>query len=161
MSRCADERGHVRLFSLPAAQRPSRAHRAYVSARKVHDPRYVVRERGKVLVIEDDPAVQVSLDELFAREGYEVLVASDGAEAIELLECDVLPCCALVDLLMPGIDGQEFLDYLSVDGRAAIPVAIITGSPELAPRGYRMFPKPLDTQALLDFVCRECPLPTA
>jgi len=118
----------------------------------------VVSDRAKVVVVEDDLAVQASLAELLAREGYDVLVANNGAEAIELLEDNVHPCCALVDLLMPGIVGQEFLEYMREEPRASIPVAIITGSPQLAPSGYPMFSKPVDTHALLDFVIRRCPL---
>jgi two-component system response regulator MprA len=118
-----------------------------------------VPERGQVLVVEDDAAVSESLRELFAREGYDVALASNGAEAIEMMEEGAAPCCVLVDLLMPGIVGHEFLDYMAHEDRVSdTPVAIITGSPYLAPEGYKMFPKPLDTRALLDFVCTHCPV---
>jgi CheY-like chemotaxis protein len=113
---------------------------------------------GAVLVVEDDLAVQTALDELFAREGYRVVVAMNGVEAIEILEAGLKPCCVLVDLLMPGIIGTELLDYMQEADRTGIPVAIITGSPQLAPPGYPMFSKPLDTQALLDFVTQRCPV---
>lgn len=115
-------------------------------------------ERATLLVVEDDVAVRSALDELFAREGYDVLAAQNGADAIEILESGVHPCCVLVDLLMPGIVGQEFLEYMREESRASIPVAIITGSPQLAPSGYPMFPKPVDMHALLDFVFLRCPL---
>lgn len=101
--------------------------------------------------------MQAALDELFAREGYEVVVANNGVEAIQMLERGLHPCCVLVDLLMPGIIGQELLEYLRSEGRSQIPVAIVTGSPHLAPPGYPMFRKPLDMQALLDFVMARCP----
>ena len=116
-------------------------------------------KRSQVLVVEDDAAVSESLRELFAREGYDVALASNGAEAIEMMEEGAAPCCVLVDLLMPGIVGHEFLDYMSREDRVCeTPVAIITGSPYLAPDGYRMFPKPLDMRALLDFVGSHCPI---
>jgi CheY-like chemotaxis protein len=110
-----------------------------------------------VLVVEDDLAVQATLAELFTREGYEVVVANNGSEAIELLEHGERPCCILVDLLMPGIVGQELLEYLRDEALAAIPIAIITGSPHLAPPGYVLLPKPLEMRVLLDFVIAHCP----
>ncbi len=149
------------------AARGRRGHRrSYVQIERVgtplsagtHGARSVrVGKRSQVLVVEDDPAVQESLCELFAREGYEVALANNGAEAIELMEEGATPCCVLVDLLMPGIVGHEFLDYMSREDRVAdTPLAIITGSPYLAPEGYRMFVKPLDMRALLDFVGSHC-----
>ncbi len=114
---------------------------------------------GRVLVVEDDGALRTVLDELFTREGYVVSLANNGADAIDLLEHGTRPCCVLVDLLMPGVVGHELLEYLREPPHATTPVAIITGSPQLAPEGYRMFPKPLDLDELLDYVCAWCPLP--
>jgi hypothetical protein len=49
------------------------------------------------------------------------------------------------------------LDYLKSDDRLAIiPVAIVSGSPELAPKGYRVFRKPLDLRPLIEFVREGC-----
>ncbi len=116
-------------------------------------------DRGQVLVVEDDIAVQAALDELLSREGYDVVLADNGADAINLLEDGALPCVILVDLLMPGIVGHELLDYMKREPRVTdTPVAIITGSPYLAPGGYPIFTKPLDKDALLDFVAARCPL---
>jgi CheY-like chemotaxis protein len=115
-------------------------------------------EPKQLLVVEDDHAVQSALKELFEREGYEVLIANNGVEAIELLERGVRPCCVLVDLLMPGIIGNELLDYLQSEQRTELHVAIITGSPHLAPADYPLFEKPLQLPALLDFVTGHCPM---
>ena len=121
----------------------------------------MVLDRSHLLIVEDDIAVQATLDELFSREGYDVAIANNGGDAIELLEHGMRPCCVLVDLLMPGIVGHELLSYMQEDPHRSIPVAIITGSPHLAPTGYPMFSKPLDTQALLDFVGARCPVRNA
>ena len=117
----------------------------------------------QVLIVEDDVEIQTASAELFSREGYEVAVATNGAEAIEMLDGGgELPCAVLVDLLMPGIIGTSVLEFMRNDDRlASVPVAIISGSPQLAPKGYVVFPKPLDAEALLDFVgarctCRTC-----
>ncbi len=119
----------------------------------------MVARRSQVLIVEDDAAVRDALRELFAREGYEVTTANNGAEAIEQLEEGASPCVVLVDLLMPGVVGHELIDYMQREARvASTPVAIITGSPYLAPEGYTMFPKPLDMRSLLDFVGAHCPI---
>lgn len=112
--------------------------------------------RAHVLVVEDDAELRASMVELLVAEGFEVDLATNGAEAIDQLEHDLRPCAVVVDLLMPGIVGQELLEYLRDDARLAqIPVAIYSGSPQLAPKGYPVFRKPTDMAPLLAFV-REC-----
>ena len=124
-------------------------------------PTQLVSSRAQVLIVEDDLAVQESLKELFAREGYEVVIANNGGEAIDMLEHDLRPCCVLLDLLMPGIVGHEVLSYLGEPPYHDIPVGIMTGSPHLAPTNYPVFTKPLAMQELLDFVGARCPLQAA
>lgn len=114
---------------------------------------------SRVLIVEDDVDLRDALGHLFAREGYEVVTAANGAEGIELLDAGPLPCAVIADLLMPGIVGHELLDYMREDETlAAIPVAIISGSPQLAPDGYVVFPKPIDAPALMEFVTARCPV---
>ena len=114
---------------------------------------------SRVLIVEDDVDLRDALGQLFAHEGYEVVTAANGGEGIELLEAGPLPCAVIADLLMPGIVGHELLDYMREDATlSAIPVAIISGSPQLAPEGYPVFPKPLDAPALMEFVTARCPV---
>lgn len=108
---------------------------------------------ARVLVVEDDPDVQTTLSDLFTREGYHVDVVHNGAEAITFLDEHEHPNVVLVDLLMPGVVGNELLEYLHTDRElAAIPVAIVSASPQLAPEGYKVFRKPIDVGTLLEFV---------
>jgi CheY-like chemotaxis protein len=110
-----------------------------------------------IMIVDDDADMQGLLGELLQNEGYEVDVASNGAEAINLLDSADRPCAVLVDLLMPGLVGQELIEYLrSVDKLSKIPLAIVSGSPQLAPEGYAVFPKPVEPQALLEFLKRQC-----
>ncbi|HVK71719.1 MAG TPA: response regulator [Kofleriaceae bacterium] len=111
---------------------------------------------ARVLVVEDDDDLRVALCRLLAANGYDVGLAANGVEAIEAVEHQA-PCAVVLDLLMPGIVGQELLEHMRSDpDLAAIPVAIISGSPELAPPGYEVFPKPVDHAALLAFVRSAC-----
>jgi CheY-like chemotaxis protein len=113
-----------------------------------------------LLIVEDDPEVRMLLCELFVREGFRVDVATDGAAAILFLEQHEPPSAILLDLLMPGILGSSVLAYLgSKPGLEHVPVAIVSSSPHLAPRGYQLFRKPLKFAPLLEFVRKACNRP--
>jgi CheY-like chemotaxis protein len=105
------------------------------------------------------------LCDLFAREGFRVDVAIDGASAISFLEQHEPPSAILLDLLMPGILGTSVLAYLGSKSPRFdnVPVAIVSSSPDLAPDGYRLFKKPLKFAPLLEFIRNACrglaPLP--
>lgn len=93
-----------------------------------------------MLGVDDDPDVRSLLSALLSKAGYRV---ESGAEAILMLEEMDVPVALLVDLLMPGIVGQELIEYVRATPRlATIPVAIVSGSPELAPAGYRFLESP-------------------
>jgi two-component system, OmpR family, response regulator MprA len=61
---------------------------------------------GRVLVVDDEPAVRESIERVLRHDGFEVAVASDGREAIRRLPV-VRPDVVLLDVLMPQIDGLE------------------------------------------------------
>ena len=62
----------------------------------------------KILVIDDEYIIRESLSDWFGDEGYEVLTAEDAVSGLNILEIEN-PEVILVDLIMPGIDGIEFL----------------------------------------------------
>lgn len=86
-------------------------------------------ERGPILIVDDERDVHTLLAELLRSEGYEVVSAADGAEALEYLRtATTLPSLILLDLVMPNVDGWQFLEERSLDPRlAAIPVVLISG----------------------------------
>jgi two-component system sensor histidine kinase/response regulator len=61
----------------------------------------------RILIADDDPACRQLLEETLARWGYEVVVSRDGNEALEKLHADGAPQLAILDWLMPGMDGLE------------------------------------------------------
>lgn len=110
-----------------------------------------------MLLVEDDPDTRALLEDLLKDQGYQVETAANGADAILALDEKEPPCVMLVDLLMPGVVGQELLEFLESEERfSSITVGIVSGSPELAPRGYTLFPKPLSFAPLLEFVRAGC-----
>lgn len=61
----------------------------------------------KILIADDDPVSCRLLDRLLVKWGYQAIVAHDGAEAWEVLQADDAPRLALLDWMMPGLDGLE------------------------------------------------------
>jgi CheY-like chemotaxis protein len=68
----------------------------------------VAMSPGKVLVVDDEPEVRQVLLEFLSSRGYDVSVASGGAEAVVLVE-SIKPDLVLLDVAMPGMDGVETL----------------------------------------------------
>jgi CheY-like chemotaxis protein len=120
-----------------------------VAPRIAHDP----ETPSTVLIVEDDADTRGLLSDLFRKRGFRVVTASHGGEAIDLLQRMENPAVVLVDLLMPGIVGHSVLEFLrGSPNLSSIPVAVITGSPELAPHGVSVFTKPIAFESLYAFV---------
>jgi DNA-binding NtrC family response regulator len=111
----------------------------------------------EILIVDDDDDVRTLLSQRFADYGYLVTGAADAMKAIELVDNGSRPCVVLVDLVMPGIVGQELLEYMHTEV-PDIPIAIVSGSPHLAPDGYVVFGKPISMTELLAFVVSSCRL---
>lgn len=65
----------------------------------------------KILVVDDDPYILMSLEFLMKKNGYDVMVARNGTEAQELVEKQV-PHLVLLDIMMPDVDGYEICRYI-------------------------------------------------
>lgn len=120
---------------------------------------HAARERhpGPILVVDDDIAIQDTLREILESEDYPVAVASNGAEALRVLE-RVRPSLVLLDMRMPVLDGWGFARELARrDFRA--PVLVMTAAQdarrwaaEIGADGY--LAKPFSLTDLLDTVER-------
>ncbi len=112
-------------------------------------------DRGTIVIADDDPDVLAIVSARFTDAGYCVRTASHGAEAIAVLQEVAAPTAIFVDLMMPGVLGHSVLEFIQSETRfATCRVAVVTGSPELAPAGVRVFTKPATFAALLDHVER-------
>lgn len=63
-------------------------------------------EAHKILIVDDDPYILMSLEFLMKKNGYDVMIARNGTEALELLEKQI-PQLVLLDIMMPDVDGYE------------------------------------------------------
>ena len=81
---------------------------------------------GRALIVDDDPEIRASLRDILGRHGWSVGEAENGRIALRLLE-DMGPDVIVLDLMMPEMDGFEFLAELRAraDGRE-IPVLVLT-----------------------------------
>ena len=114
--------------------------------------------QGRVLVVDDEPAIRALVAKIVERAGYAVDVAADGAEAQQKLNDHPDYAVIVLDLMMPQINGFEFIDYLRE--RDAHPaVIVITAAPELSlarqldPRVvHSIVRKPFDINVLADLI---------
>ena len=81
-----------------------------------------------ILVVDDSNVVRSFVSKIFNNE-YEVVIANDGAEALNLIKGNIDKIeCMLLDLNMPNVDGFQVLDYFKENNLfSKVPVAIITG----------------------------------
>jgi CheY-like chemotaxis protein len=118
-----------------------------------------------ILVAEDNAVEREGLAVVLRQRGYTVLTARDGAEALKLLlRTGPAPGLILLDMLMPGCDGWQFLDRRQPSpALAAVPVVLITRLAEAdadwaASLGaVGLLRKPFDVDALLAEVRRWLP----
>jgi len=111
-----------------------------------------------VLVVEDDRDVRNSLNEFLTGEGYEVETATNGQEALQQLEKHK-PGLVLLDLMMPVMDGWQFLETRNKNPELAkVPVLVLSAVPgqPYVPGALACLKKPIDLQRLMDFVELYC-----
>lgn len=98
-----------------------------------------------VMVIDDDELVRDTLTDFLEDEGFRVVVASDGAEALVMLGTKSLrPDLIVLDLQMPRLDGWQFLERQSADANLApIPVIVVTAVVSPKVMCAKVLPKPL------------------
>jgi CheY-like chemotaxis protein len=121
-----------------------------------------------ILVVEDEAEIRLSLKEALEWEGYRVISAANGREALERLlrmNDPNAPCVILLDLMMPVMNGWEFAAALKADDvRADIPIVVVTAFPDEAQQKTvgeeEVVSKPVDLDRLLVLVSRYCGTPT-
>jgi two-component system alkaline phosphatase synthesis response regulator PhoP len=78
----------------------------------------------KILIADDEPNIVISLEYLMQREGYEVLVARDGEQALQLLR-EEKPDLVLLDAMMPKKSGFEVLQAIR-DEQPELKIVMLT-----------------------------------
>jgi len=111
-----------------------------------------------VLVVDDDFDIREALSDVLASEGYSVLTAADGGEALERLRGGVRPAVMLLDLMMPRVAGVEVIDALRKDeSLSKIPVVVCSANRGYGPDDlgvHDVLRKPVSVEELLEAVAR-------
>jgi CheY-like chemotaxis protein len=122
-----------------------------------------VSTRGTILVIEDNEDIRDIVAESLEVAGYGVWVAANGAIAIGALrESNDLPCLILLDLMMPVMDGAQFLQEMRKDPRLSeLPVVVVTADDSAITKAAALgthggLRKPIRLNDLLSTVSKYC-----
>jgi CheY-like chemotaxis protein len=110
-----------------------------------------------VLVVDDDPGIRESVTEVLSTEGYQVLEAADGVEALRRLDGVEGRCVVLLDLAMPRMNGFELLTELSGrTGTERFPVVVMSANAQPDELGFpqvvALLRKPFELDELLRWV---------
>ena len=119
--------------------------------------------RSVVLVVEDDVSTRRGLLEFLEEEGYSAVGAENGRRALDMLREIEPPALILLDLMMPVMDGWQFLtERAAVKGARDCPVVLLSGLAFIqgAPGVADFLAKPLDFVKLRGCLERYCRRPT-
>ncbi|GGY07010.1 hypothetical protein GCM10007160_38100 [Litchfieldella qijiaojingensis] len=114
---------------------------------------------ARVLVVDDEPNIVLSLEFLMQQAGFEVVTAEDGEQALARV-AEQAPDLVLLDISLPDISGFDVLEQLRADpARARLPIIMLTAHGREVEREKGMalgaddyVTKPFSTQALVDKV---------
>jgi CheY-like chemotaxis protein len=108
-----------------------------------------MRERGEVLVVDDDANFRTIVGEVLRAEGCTVREAHNGQEALQMARAHT-PDLILTDLMMPTMTGWDFCAELGrTEQLAHVPVAVVSGVARSLPRGVLALSKPVELSELL------------
>ena len=115
-----------------------------------------IREEVKVLIVDDEPSILLSLEFLMKKEGYKVFIARDGKEAFDIIK-DCKPNIILLDIMMPNVDGYQVCKFVkSTPEYAQMKVVFMSAKNKESDieQGYDLganlyIPKPFSTRDLV------------
>ncbi len=114
-----------------------------------------------VLIVDDEPGINQLIASMLKDEGYICYSASNGDEALRLLDEVPLPNVFIVDVVMPNMNGKEFLEKARIRlGRSALPpVLLLTASNDGEEIAHSaevddFLPKPFESEMLLSHVLK-------
>lgn len=113
-----------------------------------------------VLVVDDSADLRVLMKLYLETEGFAVVTAKDGQDAIDQLQQGLRPCVIFLDMIMAGMDGPEFLrtfETQMADLFSTTPI-IATSAMDKVPMGKvaAFLPKPVDVDRLVQTVQAHC-----
>jgi CheY-like chemotaxis protein len=112
------------------------------------------QSKRSLLVVDDEADTRTLLSDYLSAEGFEVVQARDGIDALSYLYAR-RPAAVLIDLCMPRMDGLELIRQMRTDrALAGVAVVAMSGAPDMLIRAkeagaHAVLPKPFDPMVLL------------
>ncbi len=118
---------------------------------------------NEILIVDDDPDLRETMKDLLTFEGFKATTAGNGVEALEQVTQQEKPCLVLLDLMMPVMDGWQFLEILEkqhgqILSRLQIVVVSAVADLSALQNRYRckVMKKPADVQSLVAIARQYC-----
>lgn len=118
-----------------------------------------MKTNNSILIIEDDLDVRTALVDVIGFYGVDIHEASNGKEALELLETIPQPRLIILDAMMPVMDGPEFfIEFRRKESNRKVPVVLFSAVAEnISLEGLAgVLRKPADINDLLEYVHKYC-----
>jgi CheY-like chemotaxis protein len=118
-----------------------------------------MRNSTTVLIVDDDADIRDVMKIFLEADGYHVNVAADGFDALEQLQAGPRPDLILLDLMMPRLDGEQFMKQFRASRFPDIPVVIMSGCTSAENKARELMAacclmKPVEGEKLLTTVRR-------
>jgi CheY-like chemotaxis protein len=104
---------------------------------------------ARILIVDDEPDIRFMMRLILEGAGHKVTEARHGALGLKFVKATP-PDLVVTDVMMPTMDGLEFIEYLRSDPEtAAIPILAVSANSELATGANTRLPKPFEARELL------------
>jgi CheY-like chemotaxis protein len=112
-----------------------------------------VDAKKTVLIVDDEVDIRESLRDALKDEGYDVYLAGNGREALDVLPRLPRPCAVILDIIMPIMNGADtYRAIRATPALADIPILISTSDPSRAPTDAMVMKKPINLDRFLTMV---------
>ncbi len=112
-----------------------------------------------VLIVDDDADIRTAIADVLEIEGHHTLEASNGKEALEILAKNEKPCLVLLDMMMPVMNGREFLDVVIASSNLRpLPVVIVSAHATVAETSGAVgfLKKPVNIDSIIKVAAQYC-----
>jgi CheY-like chemotaxis protein len=119
-----------------------------------------MKNHHTIMLIDDDEDIRQIVSLVLGGEGYSTVDATDGAEALALLNNGEHPPLIFLDMMMPVLNGAEFLRRVKADAKLAdIPIVVMSGDTAARATAQSLgavacLPKPVELDTLLEYAHR-------
>jgi CheY-like chemotaxis protein len=114
----------------------------------------------KILIVEDDVELRSMMDVMLSNDGFEPITASNGYEALQVLQKGASPHVIVLDLMMPVMDGWQFRKALRQHpGFWRIPTVVVSAltNPNVSDlQAAAVLPKPVNVDELVRVIHAHC-----